>query len=86
MLTASGSLASRTVAPPTRGLEEEVDSLTVIRGELDKGNTLLRLFSQTFDGVVILFDAVLTRAVRVLVNAPFSDDETSLSDASSLRG
>jgi hypothetical protein len=38
----------------------------VIRGELDKGDALLRLFSQILDGVVILFDAVLTRAVRVL--------------------
>ena len=47
MATASGSLALRTVAPPTRRRDEEVDSLTVIRGVMDNCVWLLALFSQS---------------------------------------
>src|SRR5580704_2555991 len=44
MLTASGSLALRTVAPPTRGREDEVDSLTAAWTVVGNDDELLRHF------------------------------------------
>src|SRR5437879_12149110 len=48
MLTASGSFALRTVAPPTRGREDEGDSLTGIKNELDKCVALQAKFRRLF--------------------------------------
>jgi hypothetical protein len=48
MFTASGNFALRTIAPPTRGREDAVESLIGSKDELDNGEMLQAKFRRLF--------------------------------------
>ncbi len=57
MLTASGSFAIRTVAPPTRGREDEVDSLTGVWRVVDNDDSSFLYFRRELDDLLMRFGA-----------------------------